>query len=977
MSGTGTEHRETGRARPDGGVGSTRYDAFISYSHRDDFNLAPAMRDGLQKLAKPWNRRRALSVFLDQSSLEVSHELGDSLEKRIDDTRWLVLLMSEASARSEWVGAEIAAWSREVGKERMALVLTSGTVVWDPVARDFDYEASTAVSPQMRGVYTGQESEPLYLDMSWTKEHGDAEKLLDLDQPRFRDAIATIAAPIHGMSKDELEGEDIRQHRRFVRARRIAILALTIVTIAAIVGFIVALIQRSNAIEQSERAASRAIAGDALNSVASETDLSALLALESVRVKNTTDARGGLVSVLSQPSRFLQRTDVHDAPVTAIAFAESGRVAATADESGVIRVWDVASDPAVVPQAAVRDEVISVGIEVADVFVLDDEDGTFLFAFDAGGGITFVDLARPDDLDQLPPPEELVVGAVSEDGSYVAGLAEDGSIVIYEYLDDATDIEFVPVAVQPDVVDFEAQGEEPFDLVLSDDGAVLAWNNGNRFAVWHWQTAEPEWREVETPVTSIGIGPGASVVAVGEVSGNLRLYDGFDLDIESPTEPMPVNEVFDLAFKPETDDDSTLTLASAHGNGDVVLWTVFDDPDAPPFGLWEDVLVGHRDEARKVGFSPDGRIASSDFEGEVIWWNDVPVSFLGIPWSPDAGSGDVVDAAFTPDGQAIAIDAAGDAWLIDPSTGEIADLSAISPARAVDSAADTVAVAGSGGQVAILTATGQVEATIDAVDSGDVIEVVLSSDGDRLVVGSDDDGIGVWDLSTMSEVGSLTLPDGFEPVSALVDDVGVWVGGRDVDGLPAALLFDETTGQPISDPLVHSDRNGNAVTAMALSSDGRVLATGSSDRGIQLWDAVSLEPIGEPLAGHRGNVSGIVFWDDDETLISTDSAGAVIVWDVSGREEVARLGGPTDGLFSLDLDPEGRLLLASSEDDAAWTWTLDQSEWRERACELANRNMTDVEWQRFGDGGTKVRHCPDFPIDGEFRDARYDDRLTD
>lgn len=45
-----------------------RYDAFISYSRRADGELAPA----LQRLARPWNRMRALEVFRDQTGLAVT-----------------------------------------------------------------------------------------------------------------------------------------------------------------------------------------------------------------------------------------------------------------------------------------------------------------------------------------------------------------------------------------------------------------------------------------------------------------------------------------------------------------------------------------------------------------------------------------------------------------------------------------------------------------------------------------------------------------------------------------------------------------------------------------------------------------------------------------------------------------------------------------------------------------------------------------
>lgn len=58
------------------------YDAFISYSHSSDDRLAPAIRDGLQKLAKPWNKRRALNVFLDKLSLEVASGLRFDLARQ-------------------------------------------------------------------------------------------------------------------------------------------------------------------------------------------------------------------------------------------------------------------------------------------------------------------------------------------------------------------------------------------------------------------------------------------------------------------------------------------------------------------------------------------------------------------------------------------------------------------------------------------------------------------------------------------------------------------------------------------------------------------------------------------------------------------------------------------------------------------------------------------------------------------------------
>jgi hypothetical protein len=42
------------------------YDAFLSYSHAKDKALASALQSAMQRLGKPWYRRRALRLFRDE-----------------------------------------------------------------------------------------------------------------------------------------------------------------------------------------------------------------------------------------------------------------------------------------------------------------------------------------------------------------------------------------------------------------------------------------------------------------------------------------------------------------------------------------------------------------------------------------------------------------------------------------------------------------------------------------------------------------------------------------------------------------------------------------------------------------------------------------------------------------------------------------------------------------------------------------------
>jgi hypothetical protein len=72
-----------GTAAPE--VPRKRYDAFISYAHDADGVFAPVVQRALQRLAKPWNRRRAMEVFRDETSLPVSSGMWPSIRAAIEE----------------------------------------------------------------------------------------------------------------------------------------------------------------------------------------------------------------------------------------------------------------------------------------------------------------------------------------------------------------------------------------------------------------------------------------------------------------------------------------------------------------------------------------------------------------------------------------------------------------------------------------------------------------------------------------------------------------------------------------------------------------------------------------------------------------------------------------------------------------------------------------------------------------------------
>src|SRR5262245_62020066 len=195
-----------GRAGAGPAAARTDYDAFVSYSHAADEPIAAAIQSGLYRLARPFYRLRALSVFRDKTGLGANSGLWPAIEDALSRSRRFILLASPQSAASEWVDKEVAWWLEHRAPETMMIVLTAGELSWDDARRDFDWQRPSAVSDTLRGRF---HDEPLYADLRWAREASD----LKLRNPRFRDAILDLASPLRGKAKNDLASAEVRQAR--------------------------------------------------------------------------------------------------------------------------------------------------------------------------------------------------------------------------------------------------------------------------------------------------------------------------------------------------------------------------------------------------------------------------------------------------------------------------------------------------------------------------------------------------------------------------------------------------------------------------------------------------------------------------------------------------------------------------------------------------------------------------------------------
>lgn len=186
---------------------SMKYDAFISYSHKADNRLAPAIQRAIHKFAKPWYRLRAARTFRDQTNLSISPHLWTSIESALSNSRFFLLFASPQAAKSKWVNKEVDFWIRKRSPETILMVLTNGSLIWNDAILDFDPEKTNALPTNLYHIF---KQEPFYIDLSWAKTDND----FSFRHTKFQESIGKIAAAIRGVEPDLLFGEDVRQQNR-------------------------------------------------------------------------------------------------------------------------------------------------------------------------------------------------------------------------------------------------------------------------------------------------------------------------------------------------------------------------------------------------------------------------------------------------------------------------------------------------------------------------------------------------------------------------------------------------------------------------------------------------------------------------------------------------------------------------------------------------------------------------------------------
>lgn len=800
------------------------------------------------------------------------------------------------------------------------------------------------------------------------------------------DRLARLERAFVAASQLEAEREAGRQRRQNRRLRTLLIGAGVLLVITVVAGVVAVIGQRQAsrdarlAVAEAHAALGRQLGAEALNEP--RLDVAALLAWEAVALDRSPQTQGTLLSTLLRSPAVLATFSLPTNSTPHVAVSPDGSTLAVSDSvAGSVRFYNART-------RTVRGHMLS-------DFVGDQP------PIYAGNGALLVYSSQPFVVirdartlalrQRLPigPPFSQELAADVPDGSIL--VAPDGHTVYYAYwLMDAAGQPAqaylarwaLPSGRRLDTVDL---GAGPLLAIrLIDRGARLMVATAHDVATYDAATLRPTDKVAIRPVpllpTVAAISPGGSTVAIGSQNGSVSFVDAAT-GAWVPGSGGHSAAVGSAVYAP--DGRSVMTVGD---DGRVIVWD-------PRTGGERAVLPGPPGHVEDAQVSSDGStLYTAGLGGVLLAWDLTGRRGFGqsARLGPalrccDSVSPVAPPLALSPDGTEFAAPVGAStvgvfstetlqqraSFTIRPSNDPITAL-AWSPEGG------TLAVGGHSGVVQLWDMNGApwrersfvglepLPGQTEAVQA-----LAFSPDGQLLAASDKIEGstightlvapiamLAVWEVST----GAIASPPSELGTGSGMNGSDVLAFSRDGKLLAASLL---TGGVRVFDPLsgralrTLADPSNDTIS-LAFAPQEPLLAAGTLGGTVEMWDPITGKLVAPPLLADSSGIADVAFDPSGQRFATTGLADAdVKVWFTASLEqEGPRLATDDGATAAAAFEPDGDKLLVFDNLGGAFAWPMSLLGWEQRACTLADRNLTRAQWTQLVGGGRYPTVCP-------------------
>ena len=441
----------------------------------------------------------------------------------------------------------------------------------------------------------------------------------------------------------------------------------------------------------------------------------------------------------------------------------------------------------------------------------------------------------------------------------------------------------------------------------------------------HWHTLQQTLEGHSGPVTAVTFSTDGQIVASGSTDRSVKLWNAATGALQQTMNSHTGQRISGLVFSP--DDRLIASSARAVKVWDVATgalqWTLTDDSEFPDC----------------VCFSPDGSFLASGCRDLTVKLWDVATGALQRTFQlPEFGYNRIFRSinavAFSPDGQQIVtsnFDSGGKnaVKIWDVSTGDL-QRSINDPSKTNRGLFQNVVLALSPHCDLVVSRPYISDKTVNlwSMATGNLLHrlmghshrvgsVAVSSNGKRVVSGSDDQTVKVWDVAT----GALVCT--FRGHSAPVRGVAFSPDGK----LVASSSEDNTIKLWDASKQAHGqmlEEEWNQIQSLAISPDGATVVSGSNDGVARLWDTRT-GALRHELKGHSKWVYAVTFSHDGKSVASGSNDGCVRIWDATlgTLQQTLKVLDPYSsseklGRAAISFSPDNRLIAFGMMDVTVW-----------------------------------------------------------